>query len=93
MNWSDEKLMELKGFGAAFFNIKKTAVCMQLKYTDLMDELKDVESKAYSAYYGGWFESESKINRSIIEVAINGSSPAQTQALKLMEHSKNENEL
>lgn len=90
---SDEKLMELKGFGAAFFSIKKTAVCMQLNYDELMIELSNEKSTIYAAYYSGLFESESKVNRSIIDVAINGSSPAQTQALKLIEFCKNENNL
>lgn len=93
MEWTDEQLLELKKFGAAFFSVKKTAICMQLHEKDLADELRNDKSEGYAAYYSGFYESEAKVNKAIIDLAINGSSPAQMQAIKLMDYCQNENKL
>ncbi len=91
MEWTDEKLKELKGFGAAFFSIKKTAFCMELDYEELKMELKNDESKAFKNYWGGFYESEVKVNKGVIDMAANGSNPAQTLAIKIAQEAKNEN--
>ena len=93
MEWTKEKLEELKGFGAAFFSIKKTAFCMELNVEELQKEIATQGSEAHLAYYGSLYASEAKVNKCIIELAANGSHAAQIQALKLVEFCENENKL
>jgi hypothetical protein len=93
MIWTKEKLEELKGFGTAFFSIKKTAFCMEMNVDELKKEIDKTGSEAHLAYYGGLYESEAKVNKGIIELAANGSNAAQIQALKLVEYCENENKL
>jgi hypothetical protein len=49
-----------------------------------LDELTDETSDAYKAYQKGFLQSQFAVRKNIIEMAKNGSSPAQTMAEKLI---------
>lgn len=84
MLMSDDQLKELESLAAAFMSIQEIAIIMEIDYLTLRESLKDVESAAYRSHQKGYLKSKYEVNKKIINLAIAGSSPAQSQAHKLV---------
>jgi len=65
--------------GRCFFSIKETAIVIEVPFYDLKTEFENINSGAYKAYYKGFLESKMKLHKSLLDLAENGSSPAQSQ--------------
>ncbi len=79
-------LAEIENYAALMFTKKEIAVILELdekQFYDLLD--KDQPQKAFQR---GRLKKEAEIRKSIFDLAQNGSSPAQSFAIKLIENAK-----
>ncbi len=75
-------LTEVEAFAKLFFSPEKIMIILDLKKEDtIRDDFK-------KAYEKGRLIQEGLIRKSILELAINGSSPAQVLAMKFIDDSK-----
>ncbi len=91
MQVTEEELKTLEELGGALMSPKEIAIVMEWDLSDFRANLTDPSSLVYKSYYKGYFTSKAAINKSIVEHASNGSSPAQTEALKLIKNIEIEN--
>lgn len=85
MNLTQEQLIKIKEHARLFYSPAKIAAAMGLDVKQFKLEVKDEESDAYAAYYGGQLESEAELWISILKSAKAGSSPAQTMAVQKLQ--------
>lgn len=76
---SEEKLKEIEELAGLFFTIEEIE-----EITDARNESKEWQK----AYRKGSLLEEAKLRKSIISLAHDGSSPAQTLAWKMLEYQK-----
>lgn len=86
---TEEELNNLKEYGAVLMPLDKVAIIFQVNQEEFINEVKNSQTEANKAYYTGFYLTEIEIRKSIISLAKGGSSPAQTQAIKLWEDAKN----
>jgi hypothetical protein len=72
-----------------FFSPTEVAAVLGVRKKEFLTALQDDTSAVYMAYFKGKYLSEAEIRRSIIQQAKQGSSPAQSIALKLIEENDN----
>ena len=70
------------------FNRHEIAVIMEVDPVELSDLLLDKQSPACKAFQRGRLKREAELRKGIFDLAQNGSSPAQTMAIKLIENAK-----
>lgn len=75
---NDEELKQLSEMGSYFMDVAKCAVVLEVQLESLVEELSDINSECYKAYYSGYYTSEIEVRRSVVGLAKSGSSPAQT---------------
>lgn len=92
MEFNKEQLETIEALAKTFFTIHEVAVILQLDILDFKLEMKNQNSKAYLAYYKGFYEQKRELQKSIIDLALRGSSPAQAQALRFLDSASNQNE-
>jgi hypothetical protein len=85
---SDEELASLEINSGLMFSIQEIAIILCLYPGDLKDMVSVMDSPEYNFFHKGRLSAEGKIRNSIFELAQNGSSPAQTQFLDLIETAK-----
>lgn len=85
---NDEQLQEVKKLAALFYVPAEIALMMDVDVSQFENFVKDCEGLLYKAYQSGRLQSEMELRNSIIRLAKQGSSPAQTAALKIYEESK-----
>lgn len=79
-------LAEIENYAALMFTKKEIAVILELDEVQFCDLLgKDKPQKAFQR---GRLKKEAEIRKSIFDLAQNGSSPAQSFAIKLIENAK-----
>lgn len=88
MELTDKQLVELEELSGCFFSIANIALIMQLDGPALMGEVGGGHGPVHDAYYRGRLSSEAQVRKSILDLAKNGSSPAQNLAVKLIDESK-----
>jgi hypothetical protein len=81
-------LSDLESYSALMFTRHEIAVIMELDPDALSDLLTDKQSPAYKAFQRGRLKREAELRKGIFDLAQNGSSPAQTMAIKLIENAK-----
>ena len=81
-------LSDLESYSALMFTRGEIAVIMEVDQNELSDLLMDKQSPAYKAFQRGRLKREAELRKGIFDLASNGSSPAQTLALKLIENAK-----
>lgn len=86
IKWTEEELAELTNLGAVFFSAEQCAILLEKDAQVLAAELKDPEAPSYKAYQKGFLQSLYAVRKNTIEMAKNGSSPAQTMAEKLVKN-------
>lgn len=88
MKISTEQLTEIEEMAGLFMTPKAIAIIVGIDESDFMDELDDSDSDLYRHYYRGHYKAEAELRAAVMRLAKQGSSPAQTLALKLWEQSK-----
>ena len=81
-------LADIKKLGSQFFSPKEVATILEVDIADFVAKCKNPATDEYKAYHGGCLQSESLLRESILRLANQGSSPAQTMAMELMKHNK-----
>lgn len=80
MKLSTEVLKEIEEMAGLFMTPKAISIIVGLDMSDF--------SAIYQHYYRGNYKAEAELRTAIMRLAKQGSSPAQTLALKLWEQSK-----
>lgn len=80
---AEEHLEDIEKFAGLLFSIEEIAIILELKALEIVES-----QKAQNAYDRGRLKTEAELRVSIIEMAKNGSQPAQTQLLKLIQAQK-----
>ncbi len=88
MNLNPEELKELESFAALFFTLQELAIIMQVEEAALKSELRKPDSVIGAAIQRGRLLQEAKLRQSIIDLATQGSSPAQAIVLKIIQEAK-----
>ena len=83
MEISNELLQEIERIAACAYEPRQTAYMLGMKPVEFEELIKDENSAAAIAYFKGYYSSELSVRESIMTLARNGSSPAQTTANNL----------
>ena len=83
MEFEQKELDNIQQLSAMFFSLSETALIMEVEENDIRNS-----SIAMQHYNRGRLLSETELRKSIMELAKNGSSPAQSQALALLQNQK-----
>jgi hypothetical protein len=82
MELNNETLEKITRLAAVAYSPKQVAFSLGLKPYDFLKLMMDDNSDVAIAYYKGFYSSELSIRESVMKLARDGSSPAQTLALK-----------
>ena len=82
MEISKEDLDQVARMGAAAYTPQQVCFAMGFNKSDFELQMQNEDSELCAAYYKGFYSSELVIRESVFQLARNGSSPAQTLALK-----------
>lgn len=85
---NDDQLQEVKTLAALFYTPAEIALMIDVVETDFEFDIINKTGPVYRSYQSGRLQSEMELRHSIIRLAKQGSSPAQTAALKIYEDSK-----
>lgn len=83
---TDAELAQIEAQGALLWSRKKTAILLGMSPEE-ENILNDPTSDAYSAWYRGRLITESKVRAGTIQFAIQGSTPAITSVIKMINDS------
>ena len=81
-------LSDLESYSSLMFSRGEIAVIMEVNPLELTELLGDSQSPASRAFQRGRLKREAELRKGIFDLAQNGSSPAQTMAIKLIENAK-----
>ena len=82
-----EKITEL---AESAFAPARIAFMLDIEPAQFRLMIEDLNHPASIAYYKGFFTNENAVRKSIMQLARNGSSPAQTLAMQMIERTKTE---
>lgn len=85
---SEEDLVQLEENAKLMFSIEEISIILNVKLDFLKFMITEPGSPEYLRFKKGRLEAEASIRKSIFDLANNGSSPAQTQMLALIESAK-----
>ena len=88
LQWTEEILSNVSRMAGAAFSIEEIAEVLEIEPSIIKLTYMDKESQFYKAYRKGFLARELELRERIFKDARNGSSPAQAQALKLLEQAK-----
>ena len=89
MNYTQEELQTIEDMAALFYSYKDIAIVLEVDVEEFKALMRLEEGNAYSRYQKGWITSDMSIRKSLLESAINGSSPAQMMLMELNKDNKN----
>lgn len=87
-NYSEEILNEVKRIAAAGYTPKQTAFRMDIDENEFVAALVNAEDPLSIAYFQGLNTVELVVRESVFKLAMAGSSPAQTLAIKILEETR-----
>lgn len=82
MELNNDILLNITRLAAAAYTPKQIAFCLSMQPYEFLKLMMDENSDVAIAYYKGFYSSELAVRESVIKLARDGSSPAQTLALK-----------
>lgn len=88
MELTEKQLDELEEWAGSLFSPAKVALIMDLDERKLSEAIASKSGMPYRRYMRGKLMSEGKIRKAVFEMAAQGSNPAQTLALDIMEKSR-----
>ena len=81
-------ITEVETYASLMFSKEEIAVILEVDPVQLVDLLEDQDNAVFRAFQRGRLKREAEIRKGIFDLAQNGSSPAQTFAMKLIENAK-----
>ena len=81
-------ITEVETYASLMFSKEEIAVILEVDPVQLVDLLEDQDNPVFRAFQRGRLKREAEIRKGIFDLAQNGSSPAQTFAMKLIENAK-----
>lgn len=88
MELNNETLANITRMAAAAFTPAQIAFSIGVNTNEFKQLIADENSEACAAYFKGFYSNELAIRESTFQLARNGSSPAQTLALKIFEQTR-----
>lgn len=85
MDLTPEQLQNIALLGANFRPVESITRLLCIEPSEALMLLRDKESAIYKAYWPALEIQAAKLNQAIIEAALRDSSPAQQQAVKLLD--------
>ena len=89
MEYTTEELQTIEDMAALFYSYKEIAIVLEVDVEEFKALMRLEEGNAYSRYQKGWITSDMSIRKSLLESAVNGSSPAQMMLMELNKENKN----
>ena len=81
-------IAEVENYASLMFSIEEIASIIEVNPVSLNAIIEDTENLASKAFHRGRLKREAEVRKGIFDLAQNGSSPAQTFAMKLIENAK-----
>lgn len=91
MKLDESQLQQVEELGALMFSVSKIAIIIGVSDQELRSLVSDSSTAAYMRYNRGKLLSESEVRTSVLKLAKQGSSPAQTLAKKYSDECELEN--
>lgn len=88
MELNEQDLAQITRLAGCAYSPREIAAMMGIDVTIFISALNDEESDVSAAYFSGLNSSEATVRESVMQLARNGSSPAQAMAMKLFEENK-----
>ena len=85
---NDSFITEVEIYASLMFSKEEIAVILEVDPVELAVLLQDQDNPVFRAFRRGRLKREAEIRKGIFDLAQNGSSPAQTFAMKLIENAK-----
>jgi hypothetical protein len=85
---SESFITEVETYASLMFSKQEIAVILEVDPSELVVVLQDQDNSAFKAFQRGRLRREAEVRKGIFDLAQNGSSPAQTFAMKLIENAK-----
>jgi hypothetical protein len=90
MELSDKQLEMISELAESAFAPGRIAFMIDVEPEVFRQLIEDIAHPASIAYYKGFYTNENAVRKSIMQLARNGSSPAQTLAMQMIERTKTE---
>jgi hypothetical protein len=81
---SSEQLAEIERLSGLFFDFVSISIVVEIDVHLFLKEIDNTDSQIYKAYFKGKLLAECEIRKSVIQLAKQGSGPAQLLALKML---------
>jgi len=81
-------ITEVETYASLMFSKEEIAVILEVDPVQLVDLLEDQDNPVFRAFQRGRLKREAEVRKGIFDLAQNGSSPAQTFAMKLIDNAK-----
>ena len=81
-------ITEVETYASLMFSKEEIAVILEVDSVQLVDLLEDQDNPVFRAFQRGRLKREAEVRKGIFDLAQNGSSPAQTFAMKLIDNAK-----
>ena len=87
---TDELLEQIEEMASLMLSKNEISTMLELDPDEFLEIMQDKAGKAYKRYQTGRMKTITQVRKSVFELAGNGSSPAQTEAMKIIRESKME---
>jgi hypothetical protein len=81
-------ITEVETYASLMFTKEEIAVILEVDPAELSLLLQEQDNPVFKAFQKGRLKREAEVRKGIFDLAQNGSSPAQTFAMKLIENAK-----
>ena len=81
-------ITEVEQYASLMFSKEEIAVILEVDPAELVVLLQDHDNQVFRAFQRGRLKREAEVRKGIFDLAQNGSSPAQTFAMKIIENAK-----
>jgi hypothetical protein len=85
---TDEELLEVTKLASLFLTPRQIGIMLELDVLQFIAACDFENSRFYQAFHSGRLQSEVDLRTSIMKLAKSGSSPAQKEALHMLNESK-----
>jgi hypothetical protein len=85
MKLTSQQLQQVEELASYFFSPEEVAIVLDVNSDELAIELFDQHSAVYKAYQRGKLKSKLELRKSILTLSKQGSWPAQTLAMRILD--------
>ncbi len=90
MELTNEQLEEITKVASCAYSPRQVAFILGISPAAFSEMVRDEDSAASIAYFKGFFSSEMSVRESVLKLARDGSSPAQSTSIELFKHARKE---